>query len=220
MTADAARPAYDDFVKAAESDPNDPRTLEGLIRASAPLRREADTRAVLERLAADPTHQPAKLALGRLLASQGHANEAVRLIFGILQGDPGNVAGARSDGLGSLRRRRRRAHAARGRPPAGGGTGERSRPLLQRRVALHGEPDRPGDERSPTGPGGESPARQGAQPAGRLSGQPGSARPGAGRPSRHRLRRTRGIPRPTPIWPRSNCSQGIATGRRSTLPKR
>ncbi len=26
MTADAARPAYDDFVKAAESDPNDPRT--------------------------------------------------------------------------------------------------------------------------------------------------------------------------------------------------
>jgi spermidine synthase len=91
MTADAARPAYDDFVKAAESDPNDTRTLEGLIRASAPLRREADTRAVLERLAADPTHQPAKLALSRLLASQGQANEAVRLIFGILQGEPGNV---------------------------------------------------------------------------------------------------------------------------------
>ncbi len=30
--------------------------------------------------------------MGRLLASQGRAGEAVRLIFGILQADPGNVA--------------------------------------------------------------------------------------------------------------------------------
>jgi Flp pilus assembly protein TadD len=92
MTADAARPAYDDFVKSAELDPNDARTLEGLIRASAPLRRDAESRAFLEHLAADPTRLTAKLALGRLLTSQGRAGDAVRIIFGILQGDPGNVA--------------------------------------------------------------------------------------------------------------------------------
>ena len=92
MTADAARPAYDDFVKSAELDPNDARALDGLIRASAPLRRDADARVVLERLAGDPTRLTAKLALGRLLASQGRAGEAVRLIFGILQADSGNVA--------------------------------------------------------------------------------------------------------------------------------
>ena len=92
MTADAARPAYDDFVKSAELDPNDARTLEGLIRASAPLRRDVESRAFLERLAADPTRLTAKLALGRLLTGQGRAGDAVRIIFGILQGDPGNVA--------------------------------------------------------------------------------------------------------------------------------
>jgi spermidine synthase len=91
MTADAARPAYDDFVKAAELDPNDARALEGLIRASAPLRRDAETRAILERLAADPTRLTAKLALGRFLTSLGRGGEAIRLIFSILQTDPANV---------------------------------------------------------------------------------------------------------------------------------
>ncbi|MGH9175173.1 MAG: tetratricopeptide repeat protein, partial [Vicinamibacterales bacterium] len=89
--ADAVRPAYDDFVRAAEANPHDARALEGLIRASAPLRRNSETQTILTRLAADPTHQAAKLTLARLLASQGSFDEAVRIVFGILQGDPGNV---------------------------------------------------------------------------------------------------------------------------------
>ncbi len=90
--ADAAGPAYDDFVRAVEDDPNDTRALEGLIRASAPLRRTADTRALLNRLAADPAHVPAKLTLSRLLASDGAYDDAVRIPFTILQANPGNVA--------------------------------------------------------------------------------------------------------------------------------
>lgn len=90
--ADAARPAYDDFVRAVEADPNDERALDGLIRASAPLRRAAETRTVLNRLAADPTHLVARLALSRLLASDGAYDEAVRIPFNILQSNPGNVA--------------------------------------------------------------------------------------------------------------------------------
>src|SRR5690606_19654594 len=42
LTADAYRPAYDDFAGALEDNPTDARALEGLIRASAPLNRTAD----------------------------------------------------------------------------------------------------------------------------------------------------------------------------------
>jgi spermidine synthase len=91
LSADAFRPAYTDFVQAAEQDPKDLRTLEGLIRASAPLKRSGETRALLSRLAADPTGLSAKLALSRLLASEGAYDEAVSIPLGILQGDPGNV---------------------------------------------------------------------------------------------------------------------------------
>jgi spermidine synthase len=89
--ADALRPAYADFMHAVEANPNDERALEGLLRASAPLNRGADTKALLTRLAVDPTHEPAKLALARLEASQGAFDEAARIIFGILQGDSGNI---------------------------------------------------------------------------------------------------------------------------------
>jgi spermidine synthase len=91
LEADALRPAYADFTRAIEANPNDERALEGLLRASAPLHRGAETKTLLTRLAADPTHEPAKLALARLEASQGAFDEAARIIFGILQGDSGNV---------------------------------------------------------------------------------------------------------------------------------
>jgi spermidine synthase len=90
--ADAVRPAYDDFARAAEADPNDRGALEGLVRASAPLAKPAETRALLTRLAADPQHEPAKLSLSRFLASQGAYDEAVSIPFSILQRDPDNVA--------------------------------------------------------------------------------------------------------------------------------
>jgi spermidine synthase len=92
LRADATRPAYADFVRAIEGNPNDDRALEGLIEASAQLRRSADTGGLLTRLASDPTHLPAKLTLSRFLASQGQYDEAVRVMLGVLQGDSGNVA--------------------------------------------------------------------------------------------------------------------------------
>jgi Flp pilus assembly protein TadD len=45
----------------------------------------------LIRLASDPAHQPAKLALSKLLASEGNPEEAVRIPFGILQNETSNV---------------------------------------------------------------------------------------------------------------------------------
>jgi spermidine synthase len=92
LEADAFRPSYDDFVSAVEADPSDSRALEGLIRASAPLRRGADTRALLTRLAADPTRLATRLALSRLLAAEGAYDEAVAIPFRIVQDDPNNAA--------------------------------------------------------------------------------------------------------------------------------
>jgi spermidine synthase len=91
LSADAVRPAYDEFVKAVEMDPTDARALEGLIRATAPLRRHAETRALLGRLTADPARIAAKLALSRHLASEGAYDEAAAIPFTIVQSDPSNV---------------------------------------------------------------------------------------------------------------------------------
>jgi Flp pilus assembly protein TadD len=90
--ADAFRPAYADFRRAVEADPSDVSALDGLLRSSAPLGRSSETRALLSQLAADPTHEPAKLAYARFLASEGAYDEAVRIPFGILQRDPSNAA--------------------------------------------------------------------------------------------------------------------------------
>jgi spermidine synthase len=92
LQADAFRPAYDDFIRAVELDPTDARALEGLLRAAAPLQRGRETQTLLSKLAADPSRVPTKLALSRLLASQGDYDQAVALPFAIAQSDPGNVA--------------------------------------------------------------------------------------------------------------------------------
>lgn len=92
LRADAYRPAYDDFVRALEQDPRDPEALNGLIRAAAPLRRMHDARTLLTRLADSPTRISTKLALSRLLASEGQYDQAAAIPFGIIQADPNNVA--------------------------------------------------------------------------------------------------------------------------------
>lgn len=92
LDADAFRPAYDDFRRAGALNPNDARAFDGLLRASAHLNRNADTQAWLTRLASDPGHIAAKLALSRLLASTGSFDAAARIPLGVLQSDPGNVA--------------------------------------------------------------------------------------------------------------------------------
>ena len=91
LRSDAHRPAYEDFTKALELDPSDPASLDGLIRSAAALTRIDEARAVLTRLASAPTNTPAKLALSKVLASQGAVEEAARIPFGVLQSDPGNV---------------------------------------------------------------------------------------------------------------------------------
>ncbi|MGE0040029.1 MAG: fused MFS/spermidine synthase [Vicinamibacterales bacterium] len=92
LRADAVRPAYADLVRAAGADPLDAGTLDGLIRASAPARRDAETRALLTTLAADPAHQAAGLALSRLLAADGAYDQAVRIPLAQAQADPDNTA--------------------------------------------------------------------------------------------------------------------------------
>jgi Flp pilus assembly protein TadD len=89
--ADASRPAYDNFVRALEGDPDDQQALEGLIEASAQLRRPDDTRRLLVRLASDPTRLNPKLTLSRFLASQGEYDESLRVLMAVLQRESGNV---------------------------------------------------------------------------------------------------------------------------------
>jgi spermidine synthase len=91
LQADAARPAYDDFVSALERSPDDALALDGLIRASATIQKHGDARALLTRLAADPARVNARLALSRLLASEGAYDEAVRIPLGLLHDNPANV---------------------------------------------------------------------------------------------------------------------------------
>ena len=91
LKADANRPAYADLVRALEQNPDDPTALDAMVRAAANLNRVADAQAVLTKLASDPARTPARLALSRVLASQGNIDEAVRIPFTVLQADPSNV---------------------------------------------------------------------------------------------------------------------------------
>jgi spermidine synthase len=92
LRAEAHRPAYDDLTKALELRPDDTEALDGLSRAAAAMGRLPDAEAQLRRLASDPNNVPAKLALSRVLASQGNADEAVRIPFSVVQADNRNVA--------------------------------------------------------------------------------------------------------------------------------
>ena len=92
LRSDAHRPAFEDFKKALAGNPDDAVALDGLIRAGAGLNQIGDVRALLVTLASAPAHTAAKLALSRVLASQGEVEEGARIPFNVLQSDPGNVA--------------------------------------------------------------------------------------------------------------------------------
>lgn len=92
LRADSYAPALDHFLRAAQSNPRDTAALDGLVRASVPLGRTPFVRDVLQRLAAHPDHDEAKLALSRLLAAEGAFDESARLPLGLLQANPGHVA--------------------------------------------------------------------------------------------------------------------------------
>ena len=91
LKADANRPAYSDLVRALGTNPDDPATLDAMVRAAANLNRVSDAQAVLARVAASPDRTPARLALSRVLAAQGNFEEAVRIPFAVLQANPSNV---------------------------------------------------------------------------------------------------------------------------------
>ena len=71
---------------AAGGEPRRHRALEGLIRASAPSQRAAETRRCLAVWPRTRPAQSAKLALSRLLASQGRYDEAVGIRSGFSRG--------------------------------------------------------------------------------------------------------------------------------------
>jgi spermidine synthase len=91
LKADANRPAYEDLIKALEGSPDDPVALDALVRAAANMNQMADAQTFITRVASDPARVPAKLALSRILASQGSIDEAVRIPFSLLQTNPSNV---------------------------------------------------------------------------------------------------------------------------------
>lgn len=90
LRADAFRPAYQDFVRALEADPDDASALEGLLRAAAPLQRHHEAEALLTRLAEGPG-RTAKLALSRLLAAQGRYDQAAAIAFALARDNPNDV---------------------------------------------------------------------------------------------------------------------------------
>ena len=91
LQADANRPAYSDLVRALDTNPDDPIALDAMVRAAANLSRLTDAQAVLARLASDPARTSAKLALSRVLASEGNVDEAIRIPFTVLQANPSHV---------------------------------------------------------------------------------------------------------------------------------
>jgi spermidine synthase len=89
--ADAYAPALELFSRVVERDPRDQEALDGLMRAATPLGRTGDARETLRRLAADPANDDAKLALSRLLASEGAWEDSVRIPLGMVQSQPANL---------------------------------------------------------------------------------------------------------------------------------
>ncbi len=91
LKADAHRPAYADLARSLSANPDDAGALDALTRAAASLHTVSEAAAFLTGLAADPARIPAKLALSRVMASQGNYNEAIRIPFSVLRADPSNV---------------------------------------------------------------------------------------------------------------------------------
>jgi spermidine synthase len=91
LKADAFQLAYDDLSRALDPNPDDPVVLEAMVRAAASADKIADLQAFLTRLASGGDHAPAKLALSRVLASQGNIELALRIPVALLQANPADV---------------------------------------------------------------------------------------------------------------------------------
>ena len=93
LRAEVHELAWHDFVRALESDPTDADAYKGLMRASIPGATPGVDEALtlLRRLAADPSHLQAKVALSRLLAAKGATDEAAAQMLDLLQRYPDNL---------------------------------------------------------------------------------------------------------------------------------
>ena len=91
LKSDAVQPAYADLARALEANPNDTAALDGLLRAAVSLNKIIEVERLLTRLAAPPTNTATKLALSRLLASQGNMEAATRIPMELLQASPADV---------------------------------------------------------------------------------------------------------------------------------
>jgi Flp pilus assembly protein TadD len=91
LQASAFEQAWRDFRRALELDPTDAESFEGITRASVAAGRVPETMTFVRGLGADPARVQARLALSRLLASQGAMDEAGGLAFDLVQRYPGNL---------------------------------------------------------------------------------------------------------------------------------
>ncbi len=90
--ADRYGAAYDTFARALALDPRNAVALDGLVRSSVPVHRAGEARTLLTRLAGAPGGDEARLALSRLLAADGAFEDSARVVFEILQREPGHRA--------------------------------------------------------------------------------------------------------------------------------
>ena len=92
LKAEVHETAWRDFVRAIETDPTDADAYEGLMQASIPGATPGVSEALtlLRRLAADDAHFEAKVALSRLVAATGNAQEALAILFDLNRRHPDN----------------------------------------------------------------------------------------------------------------------------------
>jgi len=91
LKAEAFRPAYEDFSRSLELDVSDTAALDGLLRSAVSLNKVIEVEHLLRRFSEDPSHRPARLALSRLLASQGNFEAATRIPMDMLESSPADV---------------------------------------------------------------------------------------------------------------------------------
>jgi spermidine synthase len=93
LAADIHEAAWHDFARALESDPTSADAYRGLLRASIPGATPGidEAQTLLTRLAADPSHIQAKVALSRLLAAKGETDQAEAQMLDVLRRYPDNL---------------------------------------------------------------------------------------------------------------------------------
>jgi spermidine synthase len=92
LGAGAAGPAFNDLRRAAEQDPLDRETLDGLARAAARSGQLEAAEELLRRVATASRSVPAMIELSRVLASRGQSNEATDIARSAVVTDPTNTA--------------------------------------------------------------------------------------------------------------------------------